>query len=175
MKIACVLDDMFEDSEFKKPFDEFKASGYDVTIVGTEPGKTVKGYRGAETATIEKGIQEVSPDQFDALFIPGGHSPDKLRANPQFVSFTRGFFEAGKPVFAICHGPQLLMTAEVLGDRRVTAWTTVQGDLKKAGIDTVDEEVVVDRNLVSSRKPDDIPAFIRESKAVLDKVPAGTR
>src|SRR5919199_3693863 len=146
MRIACLLDDMFEDSEFRKPYEAYKQAGNQVTIIGTEAGRQVKGSKGTETVTIEKGIKEVSPDDFDALFIPGGHSPDKLRAKPEMVQFTRTFFSADKPVAAICHGPQLLLTADVLKGRRLTAWQTVQGDLQKAGLNVVDEEVVVDGN-----------------------------
>jgi protease I len=127
------------------------------------------------TTKAEVGIDQVKPEQFDALFIPGGYSPDHLRANPQVVSFTNAFFDEQKPVFAICHGPQLLMTAGVVKGRKLTAWQTIQDDLKQVGADVVDQEVVVDKNLVTSRKPGDIPAFIRESAKLLEKVPVGSR
>jgi deglycase len=117
----------------------------------------------------------VRPDEYDALFIPGGYSPDHLRLNPRVVSFTRAFFDADKPVFAICHGPQLLITARVVKGRTLTAWPTIQDDLRQLGAKVVDQEVAVDGNLVTSRKPDDIPAFIRESLKVLEKVPIGSR
>jgi protease I len=175
MRIACLLDSDFEDSEFKQPFDAFQQLGHRLTVIGLEAGKELKGKKGQVTTKAEVGIDQVAPGQFDALFIPGGYSPDHLRANPQAVAFTKAFFDAQKPVLAICHGPQLLMTAGVVKGRKLTAWQTIQDDLKQVGADVVDQEVVVDKNLVTSRKPADIPAFIRESSKLLEKVPVGTR
>ena len=175
MRIACVLDVDYEDSEFKQPYDTFKQTGHQVTIVGLEPGKELKGKKGTVTTKVETGIDQVRPDLFDALFIPGGYSPDHLRANPKMVAFTKAFFDAQKPVFAICHGPQLLITARVVKGRKLTAWQTIQDDLQQVGANVVDQEVVVDKNLVTSRKPADIPAFIRESLKLLEKVPVGSR
>ena len=175
MKIACLLDSDFEDSEFQQPYEAYKQAGHQVTIVGLKPGAQLKGKKGQVVATVDKSIDQVSPAEFDALLIPGGYSPDHLRANPAMVDFTRTFSQSGKPVFAICHGPQLLMTAGVVKGRNLTAWSTIQDDLKQFGANVVDREVVVDNNLVTSRKPDDIPAFIRESLKLLQPVPAGTR
>jgi protease I len=172
MRIACVLGPKFEDSEFKEPYDAFKQAGHEVVIVGLEAGQQLEGDKGKVKATVEKSFKDVKPDDFDALFIPGGGSPDKLRAHPEAVGFVKAFMRAGKPVFAICHGPQLLLAADEYKNHRMTAWKTIQDDLKKAGANVVDEEVVVDRNLVTSRQPSDIPAFIRESLKVLDQVPA---
>jgi len=172
MKIACVLGPKFEDSEFKDPYEAFRAAGHEVTVVGLEAGAQLEGDKGKVKATIDKSLKDVKPDQFDALFIPGGSSPDKLRAHDDAVAFVKAFMRAGKPVFAICHGPQLLLSADEYKSHRMTAWKTIQGDLKRAGANVVDEEVVVDRNLVTSRQPSDIPAFIRESLKVLDQVPA---
>jgi protease I len=170
-----VLDSGFEDSEFKQPYDAFQQAGHRVTIIGLEGGKELKGKKGQVTTKADVGIDQVRPDQFDALLIPGGYSPDHLRANPQMVAFTKAFFDAQKPVLAICHGPQLLMTARVVKGRKLTAWQTIQDDLEQVGADVVDQEVVVDKNLVTSRKPADIPAFNRESLKVLEKVPVGSR
>ena len=175
MKIACLLDSMFEDSEFKKPAEAFRQAGHQVTVIGLERGKELKGYRGSVTASAEKGIDEVRPDDYDALFIPGGYSPDHLRLNSKVVSFTKSFFDPDKPVFAICHGPQLLITARVVKGRTLTAWPTIQDDLRQVGAKVVDQEVAVDGNLVTARKPDDIPAFNRESLKILEKVPIGSR
>jgi protease I len=172
MKIACVLGPGFEDSEFKEPYDAFGAAGNEVTIVGLEAGAQLDGSKGKVRATVEKSFNAVSPDEFDALLIPGGASPDKLRAHDEAVNFVKAFMEKGQPVFAICHGPQLLLTADEYKGHRMTAWKTVLGDLQKAGADVVDQEVVVDGNLVTSRKPSDIPAFIRESLKVLDAATA---
>ena len=172
MKIACVIGPRFEDSEFKEPYDAFRSAGHEVTIVGLQAGVEIDGDKGKVKATVEKSFQDVKPEDFDALFIPGGGSPDKLRAHNEAVNFVKAFMTANKPVFAICHGPQLLLTADEYRNRRMTAWTTIQGDLRKAGADVVDQEVVVDRNLVTSRQPSDIPAFIRESLKVLEQVGA---
>jgi protease I len=171
MKIACVLGPRFEDSEFKEPYDALRKAGHEVTIVGLQAGAQLEGDKGKVTTTVEKSFTDVNPQDFDALLIPGGGSPDKLRAHDAAVSFVKAFMEAKKPVMAICHGPQLLLTADEYKDHRMTAWKTVQGDLKKAGANVVDQEVVVDRNLVTSRQPSDIPAFIRESLKVLEQVP----
>jgi len=175
MRIACLLDSDFEDSEFKQPYDAFLKEGHRVTVIGLESGKELKGKKGQVTTKAEAGIDQVSPEQFDALFIPGGSSPDHLRANPKMVSFTKWFFDHEKPVLAICHGPQLLITAGVVKGRTLTAWQTIQDDLKQVGANVVDRDVVVDRNLVTSRKPADIPAFIRESSKLLEKVPVASR
>ena len=172
MKIACVLANGFEDSEFKEPYDAFRAAGHEVTIVGLEAGAQVEGSKGKVKATIEKSFADVSSDDFDALLIPGGFSPDRLRAHDEAVSFAKALMRKGKPVFAICHGPQLLLTADEYKGHRMTAWKTVQGDLTKAGADVVDQEVVVDGNLVTSRMPADTPAFIRESLDMLQGAPA---
>ncbi len=174
MKIACVLDTFFEDSEFQEPYNAFKAAGHQVDIIGMQAGAEMKGKKGKVTTRTDKSFSEVRPEEYDALLIPGGDSPDQLRAKPEPVSFTKHFFDAGKPVFAICHGPQLMLTANTYKGYRLTAWKTVQGDLEKAGANVVDEEVVTDRNLVTSRQPSDIPAFIRESLNLL-KAPAGSR
>ena len=172
MKIACLLDSGFEDAEFKQPYDAFEEVGHEVTVIGLERGKQLAGKKGEVEVAAQKAIGEVSDSDYDALLIPGGHSPDHLRANPDIVTFTREFFLKEKPVFAICHAAQLLMTARVVHDRRLTAWTTVQDDLRQLGADVVDEEVVVDRKLVTSRQPSDIPAFVRESLAVMEAAPA---
>jgi protease I len=172
MKIATVLGPGFEDSEFKDPYDAFRNAGHEVTIVGLEAGAELQGSKGKVKATVDKSFIDVKPDQFDALLIPGGGSPDKLRAHDEAVSFVKAFMAAKKPTFAICHGPQLLLTADEYKGHKMTAWKTVLGDLKKAGANVVDQEVVVDGNLVTSRQPSDIPAFIRESLKLLEHIPA---
>jgi protease I len=168
MRVACLLANGFEDSEFRKPYEALREAGHQVVIIGLEAGQKVDGYKGVEKGVIvEKSFSEVSTDDFDALFIPGGHSPDRLRAQQPPVDFVRAFFAAGKPIAAICHGPQIFLTADTFKDHRMTAWKTVQGDLRLAGADVVDQEVVVDRNLVTSRQPSDIPAFVRETLLLL--------
>ena len=167
-KIAVIITDMFQDVEYQKPAEAFRKAGHELVHVGLKEGSQVKGEHGA-LVKIEKAVHDVTADDFDALFIPGGYSPDKLRVDPDAVRFAKEFFTVNKPVLAICHAAQLLITAQVLKGRRVTGWMSIVQDIKNAGAEYVDAEVVVDRNLVSSRKPDDIPAFVRESLALLAK------
>jgi protease I len=175
MRIACILAAGYEDSEFQKPYDEFKVAGNETVVIGAEAGQELAGKRGESRTKANRGIDEVRPDQFGALFIPGGHSPDQLRADQRFVDFVKTFFKDAKPVLAICHGPQLFITADEYRNHRMTAWKTIQGDLKRVGADVVDAEVVVDRNLVTARQPSDIPAFVRESLKVLEAAPVSRR
>jgi protease I len=161
MRIACVLENDFEDSEFKLPYDGLRNEGHEVVVIGKKAGDTLAGKKGKQKAKVDLAIDAASPDDFDALLIPGGYSPDQLRADRRFVDFVKAF--DAKPIFAVCHGPQLLLTAGMTRGRRMTAWKTVQVDLGYTGALVVDEEVVVDGNLVTSRQPDDLPAFVRES------------
>jgi deglycase len=165
MRIACVLAAGFEDSEFKKPYDAFRDAGHEVDVIGRKKGEKLVGKNGKETAIASLGIGDAQPADYHVLFIPGGHSPDELRADPIFVAFTKAF--ADKPILAICHGPQLLLTAGMVKGRRMTAWKTIQLDLRCAGADVIDEAVVVDDNLITSRQPSDIPAFIDRALASL--------
>ncbi|MFN2747829.1 MULTISPECIES: type 1 glutamine amidotransferase domain-containing protein [Bacillus] len=167
-KIAVVLTDYFEDSEYTEPAKAFKDAGHQLTVIEKETGKTLKGKQGEAQVETDVSIDEVSPADFDALLIPGGFSPDILRADQRFVSFAKAFMDDKKPVFAICHGPQLLITAKALDGRSATGYTSIQVDLENAGVKFKDEEVVVCQNqLVTSRTPDDIPAFTRESLKLL--------
>ena len=159
-RIAVIIDNLFEDSEYTKPANAFKEKGHDLIHVGLESGKTVKGKKEDTPVVIDKNVESVGADDFEALLIPGGFSPDILRANENAVRFAREFVESGKPVFSICHGPQLLITADVIRGRQMTGYTSIIQDLKNAGCEFVDNEVVVDGNLVSSRNPNDLPAFI---------------
>jgi protease I len=165
MRIACLIASDFEDSEFRIPCDRFRGAGHEVVIIGLKAKETLRGKKGREAVATDLGIDQVNPDDFDALFIPGGHSPDHLRADPRMVDFVRAFQD--RPIFAICHGPQLLITAGMVKGRTLTAWQTVQVDLRNAGARVLDREVVVDDNLVTSRKPDDLDPFVRESLHVL--------
>jgi protease I len=163
-RIAVLMTDMFQDVEYEKPADAFRKAGHEITHVGLKAGAAVRGEHGM-TVRIERAVHDVHASDFDALFIPGGYSPDKLRVDDDAVRFASEFFGSGKPVFGICHAAQLLITARVLKGRRVTGWKSIIQDIKNAGAEYVDAEVVVDGNLVTSRKPDDIPAF---SKAALE-------
>lgn len=167
-KIAVLITDEFEDSEFTSPADAFRKAGHQVITIEKQAGKTVTGKRGEAKVKIDAAIDQVSPAEFDALLLPGGHSPDYLRGDDRFVTFTRDFFNAGKPVFAICHGPQLLISADVVRGRKLTAVKPIVVDVKNAGADFYDQEVVVDNDqLVTSRTPDDLPAFNREALRLL--------
>jgi len=159
MKIACILADGFEDSEFRVPVDRLKAAGFEVVVIAEKEGQELVGKSGKERVRADRSIDSAIVEDYDALFIPGGYSPDKLREDPRFVGFVAGFDDAGKPIAAICHGPQLLLTADRVRNRTMTAWSTVQVDLRRAGARVVDREVVVEDNLITSRKPADLDAF----------------
>jgi protease I len=150
-------------------------AGHELTLVGLRPGKAIRGKRGEVSAAIDRSIEEVQPADFDALFIPGGYSPDHLRANQGMIDFAASFVREDKPVLAICHGPQLLLSGDVVKGRRMTAYKTIQVDLRYAGAEVVDEEVVIDRRLVTSRQPADLPAFVREALALLQMAPVKVR
>jgi deglycase len=158
-KIACLLADGFEDSEFRIPYDRLQGTGYEVEIIGTQADQKLAGYKKRETATTDLSIDDADPKAYAGLLIPGGQSPDHLRVDSRFVEFVKQFDATGRPLAAVCHGPQLLLSAELQRGRTLTAWATVQGDLRQAGAHVKDEPVVVDRNWITSRKPDDLDAF----------------
>jgi len=158
-RVAFIVDEMFEDSEFRVPYDRLRKAGHEVVIIGREAGKQLQGKKGKETIKTERSSSEVSAGEFDALVIPGGYSPDKLRMDPKIVAFTRDIFNAGKPLAAICHAGWMLAEADVAKGRTVTSWPSIKTDLINAGARWVDRELVEDGNLITSRKPDDLPAF----------------
>lgn len=158
-RVAFIVDDEFEDSEFRVPYDRVREAGHDAIIVGREAGKALTGKRGKEVITTELSARDALADDFDALVIPGGYSPDHLRVDPHVVDFVHDFFEAIKTVAAVCHGPSLLIEAEAVEGRTVTSWPSIKTDLLNAGAHWVDEEVVEDGHLVTSRKPMDLYAF----------------
>ena len=162
-KIAVIVADLFEDVEYTQPAKAFEDAGHELIHIGLKSGETVKGKKENTPVKIDTVFKDVSVDDFDALLIPGGYSPDKLRADDRAVEFTRQFFESGKPVFAICHAPQILITADLIRGRKITGWKSIIQDIKNAGAEFVDEEVVIDGNLISSRQPADLPAFIKAS------------
>ncbi|MBW8351698.1 type 1 glutamine amidotransferase [Bacillus sp. IITD106] len=170
-KIATLITNMFEDSEYTEPAKAFQDAGHEVVTIEKESGKEVKGKQEKARVRIDKGIDEVKSEDFDALFIPGGFSPDQLRADERFVQFVKSFMDAKKPVFAICHGPQLLITSKTLEGRDATGYKSIRVDMEYAGANYADKEVVVCQNqLVTSRQPDDIPAFNRESLKLLEQL-----
>src|SRR5881398_3589565 len=161
-KVAILAADMFERVELEEPRKALEAAGADVEVVSIHDGE-IKGFDHfdpANTVKVDHTVEEVSPGDYDALLIPGGvGNPDQLRGDENAVNFVREFAESGKPIAAICHGPWVLVEAGVARGRTLTSWPTLQTDIRNAGGTWVDQEVVVDRGLVTSRKPDDIPAF----------------
>ena len=161
-KVAILAADMVEQVELVEPRKALEDAGAETTLISLKPGK-IQGFNHfdpADELKVDKAIEETDASDYDALMIPGGvGNPDQLRGDENIVSFVRDFFEAGKPVAAICHGPWVLVEAGVVRDRKLTSWPTLQTDIRNAGGNWVDEQVVVDQGLVTSRKPDDIPAF----------------
>ena len=168
-KVAFIVDEMFEDSEFKVPYDRIKQAGHEAVIVGLEAAKKLEGKKGDETITTDVAIGDVSPDGFDALVIPGGYSPDKIRTDADMVAFTKSVFHADKPIAAICHAGWMLAEADILRGRTVTSWPSIKTDLINAGAEWVDQEVVEDGNLITSRKPDDLEAFTKTLLSQLEQ------
>jgi protease I len=159
-RIGVLIDNLFEDSEYGKPAAAYKKAKHELVHVGVKKG-IVKGVKTGMEVKVEKAVSTVSARDFDALFIPGGYSPDQLRSHDEIVTFVKEFAATGKPIFFICHGAQLLITAELLKGRRVTGWKSIIQDIKNAGAEYLDQEVVEDGNFISSRSPADIPAFIK--------------
>jgi protease I len=158
-KVAMVVGPEFEDSEFRIPYDRLKQANHEVTVIGISKGETVHGKKGRESTRIDESAKGQSPRDYDALVIPGGHSPDHLRIDRDVVSFVREFANSGKPVAAVCHGPQLLIEAGLVAGKTVTSWPSVRKDLENAGANWVDKEVVLDGTFITSRKPEDLEAF----------------
>ncbi|MGO2696197.1 type 1 glutamine amidotransferase domain-containing protein [Bavariicoccus seileri] len=159
-KVAVLVTDLFEDSEFTEPVKALEEAGHEITTIDVEGGKTVKGKKEGTPVKIDKGIDEVDPTDFDALLIPGGYSPDKLRKDERILDFVRYFSKEELPIFTICHGPQLLINAEVLKGKKITSVSQVAIDLKNAGALWEDSELVIDDSgLISSRTPEDLPVF----------------
>jgi protease I len=165
MKVAILVDEGFEQVELTGPRDVLRAAGAETIVVSPKSGK-VRGWNHTEWGDeipVDVELARARPSEFDALLLPGGViNPDKLRMKPEAVAFARDFFQNNKPVAAICHGPWMVIEAGAARGRRIASWPSLQTDIRNAGADWVNEEVVVDGNLVTSRKPDDIPAFNRE-------------
>jgi protease I len=168
-RVVCLLGQGFEDSEFRVPYDRLRAAGVAVDVVGAKAGDELKGHRGQETVRADRGIDEVRPESYTAMFIPGGDSPDHLRADPRFVAFVKAFDGTRRVIAAVCHGPQLLITAELVKGRTLTAWKTIQGDLRQIGANVKDDAVVMDRNWITSRQPSDLELFSQAFLRALGK------
>jgi len=164
-RVAIIAADMVEQVELVEPRKALEAAGAKTELLSIKPG-TIQGFNHFDKADehkVDKLVEEADASDYDALLIPGGvGNPDQLRADENVVQFTRDFFEQGKPVAAICHGPWVLVEAGAVKGRKLTSWPSLQTDIRNAGGNWVDEKVVVDEGLVTSRKPDDIPAFNRK-------------
>jgi protease I len=163
-RIAFLATDMVEQVELTEPWKAVEEAGGTPELVSLEAGE-IQGfnhYDKADTFAVDRTVDEVSAAEYDALVLPGGvGNPDALRMNEDAVSFVRDFVESGKPVGVICHGPWTLVEADVVRGRTLTSWPSVKTDIRNAGGNWVDEEVVTDGNITSSRKPDDLPAFCK--------------
>ncbi len=159
-RIACLVADGFEDSEFAVPVKALQKAGFEVDVVGASAGQRLHGKANKEETTTTLSIDDCSVVNYIGLLIPGGKSPTTLRQDERFVKFVAEFGSSGKPIAAICHGPQLLIAADLVKDRKMTGYKTVQEELRAAGAKVVDEAVVSDGTTITSRTPDDLPKFV---------------
>ena len=161
-RVAIVATDMVEQVELLEPRKALDEAGAQTDVISIESGK-IQGfnhYDKADTFPVDKTVEEANASDYDGLLLPGGvGNPDQLRGDENAVAFVRAFHDAGKPMAVICHGPWLLVESGVVRGKRITSWPTLQTDVRNAGGEWVDEQVVVDQGIVTSRKPDDIPAF----------------
>lgn len=169
-RIAILVDNVYQELEVWYPYYRFQEAGAEVVTVGPKAGSTVHSKLGYPVQC-DKAYEEVDAAQFDGVIIPGGYAPDHIRRHPAAISFVRDMHNQGKLVAAICHGPWVLCSTGTLRNRRVTAFFSIKDDLINAGARFEDAPVVVDENLVTSRKPDDLPAFCKACIAVLTRVP----
>lgn len=161
-RIAILATDGFEESELKSPKEAMEKEGFTVEIISEKEGKIKSWADGnwGKEYSVDKTLENASASHYNALVLPGGViNPDKLRRNKQALQFVKNFFEEKKPVAAICHGPQILISAEVVKGRKMTSFSSIKDDLINAGANWVDQEVVVDEGFVTSRNPNDLPAF----------------
>ncbi|KQM17351.1 type 1 glutamine amidotransferase domain-containing protein [Novosphingobium sp. Leaf2] len=173
-RVLIIATNGFEQSELTGPRDALNEAGIETVVASPEAGE-IKGWQHTDwgdPVKVDKTLDQVNADEFDAIVLPGGQmNPDVLRMDETAVGLVKSFFDAGKPVAAICHGPWLLAEADIVRGRTVTSWPSIRTDLRNAGANVVDEEVSVDGNLITSRKPDDIPAF---SKAIITAIKDAT-
>lgn len=164
-KIAVLATDGFEQSELTEPKRLLEAAGAQVTVIAPGDAEQIRGWDHTDwgqSVPVDLPLAQAKPDDYDALVLPGGViNPDQLRTKPDVLALVKAISEAGKPVAAICHGPWTLINADLVSGRRLTSWASLRSDLENAGAQWEDREVVQDGNLITSRKPDDIPAFTR--------------
>jgi protease I len=159
--VAILAEQDFEDSELTEPLKAMKEAGTQVFVVGSGSQASYKGKRGKASIKVDIDADKVRAEDFDAIIIPGGYAPDKMRLHQPMIDLVKRAHDLGKVIAAICHGPQLLISADVVRGRRLTSWPSVAVDLRNAGANWVDEPVVRDGNLITSRKPSDLPVFNR--------------
>jgi len=164
-RIAILAEEDFEDSELMEPLRAMKDAGASVSVVGSGSKKSYRGKRGWAEVTVDTTADKVEGSQFDAIIVPGGYAPDKMRLHQPMIDVVRTAHAEGKIIAAVCHGPQLLISADIVKGRRVTSWPSVAVDLKNAGAIWVDEPVVRDGNIITSRKPADLVKF---DKAIIE-------
>jgi len=178
LKVAILATDGFEEQELTEPARALREAGAQVDIISNKRGE-IQAFRHMDKSIkipVDKTLDEVKPDSYDCLMLPGGAlNADRLRVEPRVQQFVRSFQDNGKPMAVICHAPWELISAGVARGRRMTCYYTIQDDVRNAGATYLDQEVVVDNNLVTSRQPSDIPAFNREMLELFSRVPAGAR
>ena len=160
-RIAILAEQDFEDVELMEPLKAMKEAGAQIFIVGSGSQTSYQGKRGKVTIKVDIDADKVRADDFDAIIIPGGYAPDKMRLHQPMIDLVRKAHDLGKVIAAVCHGPQLLISADIVRGRRLTSWPSVAIDLKNAGANWVDEPLVKDGNIITSRRPSDLPVFNR--------------
>ena len=166
-RIAILAEEGFEDSELIEPMRAMKNAGAKVVIVGSGSRDTYSGKRGSATVPVDTTADSVEAADFDVIIIPGGYAPDKMRLHQSMIDLVRKAYDAGKVIAAICHGPQLLISAGIVRGHQVTSWPSIVVDLTNAGADWIDAPVAQDGNLITSRKPADLPRF---NKAIIESL-----
>jgi protease I len=164
-KIAILIEADFEDDEVTKPHEAMKQAGAKVIIVGSKAGEKYQGKRHEAEIVSDTTADRVNHQDLDAVIVPGGYAPDKMRLHQPMIDLVRKAYDSGILVATVCHGPQLLISADIVRGKRMTSWPSIAVDLKNAGAEWVDKEVVKDGNLISSRKPSDLPSF---NKAIIE-------
>ena len=164
-RIAVLAEEDFEDSELIEPMKAMKNAGAKVSIVGSGSQESYRGKRGSATVRVDVTADKVKAEDFDAIIVPGGYAPDKMRLHQSMVDLVKKAHDLGKVIAAICHGPQLLISADIVRGRRVTSWPSLSVDLRNARAEWVNASVVQDGNLITSRKPADLPRF---NKAIIE-------
>jgi protease I len=178
IRVAVIATDGFEEAELTEPVKALKEAGATVDVVSPKQAE-IQAFRHHDksiTVPVDRSLQEVNPNEYDAVVLPGGAlNADTIRVEPALKSFLTNFSQAGKPMAVICHAPWELVSAGLASGRTMTSYHTIQDDLQNAGATWVDREVVVDGNLITSRQPDDLPAFNREMLNLFSRTPAGAR